>query len=407
MNLLAILREAGRSLGANKLRTGLTMLGMVIGVSAVVLMLAVGTGAQNQVNRAVSSMGSNLLVILSGSTSTGTLRMGSGNAPTLTTGDAEAIARLPDVQAVAPTFPGGAQVAYGINNWGTQVLGVTPEYTSVRDWPVESGDAISDTDIRSSTRVALLGTTVVEKLFDTEDPVGKTIRIRGQPFQVVGVLKKKGQSLDGRDQDDSILVPITTAQSKLFGNRFPGTVRFMFVQAVSQEATRVAENDITLLLRQRHRIQPDADDDFTVRNLTQVAEAASATARILSLMLGAIGSISLLVGGIGIMNIMLVSVTERTREIGIRMAIGARQRDVLMQFLIEALMICIAGGVVGIVIGVAGAFAVGRAMEIEVAFSAWVMLVAFAVSAATGIFFGFWPARRAASLRPVEALRYE
>jgi putative ABC transport system permease protein len=407
MNLAAVVREAARSLGANTLRTALTMLGMVIGVAAVVLMLAVGSGAQNQVNRAVSSMGSNLLVILSGSTSTGTLRMGSGNAPTLTTGDAEAIAKLPDVQAVAPTFPGGAQVAYGINNWGTQVMGVTPEYASVRDWPVESGEAISDTDIRSSTRVALLGSTVVEKLFDTEDPVGKTIRIRGQPFQVLGVLKKKGQSLDGRDQDDSVLVPITTAQSKLFGNRFPGTVRFMFVQAVSQEATSVAENDITLLLRQRHRIQPDAEDDFTVRNLTQVAEAASQTARVLSLMLGAIGSISLVVGGIGIMNIMLVSVTERTREIGIRMAIGARQRDVLLQFLLEALMICIVGGLVGIAIGVVGALVVGRLMQIEVAFSASVMLIAFAVSAATGIFFGFWPARRAASLRPVEALRYE
>jgi putative ABC transport system permease protein len=224
---------------------------------------------------------------------------------------------------------------------------------------------------------------------------------------VLGVLKKKGQSLDGRDQDDSVLVPITTAQSKLFGNRFPGTVRFMFVQAVSQEATSVAENDITLLLRQRHRIQPDAEDDFTVRNLTQVAEAASQTARVLSLMLGAIGSISLVVGGIGIMNIMLVSVTERTREIGIRMAIGARQRDVLLQFLLEALMICIVGGLVGIAIGVVGALVVGRLMQIEVAFSASVMLIAFAVSAATGIFFGFWPARRAASLRPVEALRYE
>ncbi len=407
MNFPSIISEAARSLGANKLRTGLTMLGMVIGVAAVVLMLAVGTGAQNQVNRAVSSMGSNLLVILSGSTSAGTIRMGSGNAPTLTTGDAEAIAKLPNVQAVAPTFPGGGQVAYGISNWGTQVLGVTPEYTSVRDWPVESGEPIGETDIRSATRVALLGATVVEKLFDTEDPVGKTIRIRGQPFQVVGVLKRKGQSLDGRDQDDSVLVPITTAQSKLFGNRFPGTVRFMFVQAVSQEATSAAENDIVLLLRQRHRIQPDADDDFTVRNLTQAAEAASATARILSLMLGAIGSISLVVGGIGIMNIMLVSVTERTREIGIRMAIGARQRDVLVQFLLEALMICIVGGLVGIAIGVAGAFAVGRFMQIEVAFSAWVMLVAFAVSAATGIFFGFWPARRAAALKPVEALRYE
>ncbi|QJR14576.1 ABC transporter permease [Usitatibacter palustris] len=407
MNLFAIMAEAWRSLGANKLRTGLTMLGMIIGVAAVVLMLAVGRGAQNSVNRAVASMGSNLLVILSGSTSTGGLRVGSGNAPTLTASDAEAIAKLPGVVAVAPTFPGGAQIAYGINNWGTQVLGVTPEYTSVRDWPVETGDPITDTDVRSATRVALIGSTVAEKIFLDEDPIGKTMRIRNQPFTVIGVLRKKGQSLDGRDQDDSVLVPITTAQSKLFGNRFPGTVRFMFVQATSAEATRIVEQDTTALLRQRHRLQPDAEDDFTVRNLTQVAETAAGTARVLSLMLGAIGSISLIVGGIGIMNIMLVSVTERTREIGVRMAIGARRRDVLVQFLLEALMICIVGGLVGIAIGVGGAIGVAQAMKLEIELSATVALVAFAVSAATGIFFGFWPARRAASLRPVEALRYE
>jgi len=407
VNVLAIMAEAWRSLGANKLRTGLTMLGMIIGVAAVVLMLAVGGGAQNSVNRAVASMGSNLLVILSGSASSGAVRFGSGNAPTLTTGDADAIAQLPNIQSVAPTFPGGAQVAYGINNWGTQVMGVTPEYTSVRDWPVESGETITETDVRSATRVAIVGSTVVEKLFLDEDPVGKTMRIRNQPFQVVGVLKKKGQSLEGRDQDDSVFVPITTAQSKLFGNRFPGTVRFMFVQATSQEATAIAEQDATALLRQRHRLQPDQDDDFTVRNLTQVAEAASSTARVLSLMLGAIGSISLVVGGIGIMNIMLVSVTERTREIGVRMAIGARRRDVLVQFLLEALMICIVGGLVGILIGVGGALIVAQAMKLEIELSATVALVAFAVSAATGIFFGFWPARRAAGLRPVEALRSE
>ncbi len=407
MNVPAVAFEALRSLGANKLRTGLTMLGMIIGVAAVVLMIAVGGGAQSTVNRAVASMGSNLLVVLSGSTASGGLRVGSGNAPTLTTGDAEAIARLPGISAVAPVFPGGAQIAYGINNWGTQVWGVTPEYTAVRDWPVESGEPITETDIRSATRVALVGATIVEKLFLDEDPVGKTLRIRGQPFQVIGILKKKGQSLDGRDQDDTIFVPITTAQSKLFGNRFPGTVRFMFVQAESGEATTVAEQDINALLRQRHRIQPDADDDFTVRNLTQVAEAAAGTARVLSLMLGAIGSISLVVGGIGIMNIMLVSVTERTREIGIRMAIGARRRDVLAQFLLEALLICTVGGVIGILIGVVGALVVGRAMQIEVELSARVALIAFAVSGATGIFFGFWPARRAAGLRPVEALRYE
>ena len=407
MNPLAVIREAWRSLGANKLRTGLTMLGMVIGVAAVVLMLAVGTGAQNQVNRAVSSMGSNLLVILSGSTSSGPLRFGSGNAPTLTTGDAEAIGRLANVQAVAPTFPGGAQVAYGINNWGTQVLGVTPEYTAVRDWPVESGDTLGETDVRSATRVVLLGTTVVEKLFDTEDPVGKTIRIRGQPFQVLGVLKKKGQSLDGRDQDDSVLVPITTAQSKLFGNRFPGTVRFMFVQAVSQEATGAAEQDITLLLRQRHRIQPDQEDDFTVRNLTQVAEAASATARILSLMLGAIGSISLVVGGIGIMNIMLVSVTERTREIGIRMAIGARPADVLLQFLVEAIVLSMLGGLLGVALGYGGSWLVGRITGWPTVIDGGTVGVALGFSAAVGVFFGFWPARKAAALNPIDALRYE
>ncbi|MGB8857388.1 MAG: ABC transporter permease [Burkholderiales bacterium] len=407
MNFFATFAEAFRALGINRLRTALTMLGMIIGVLAVVLMLAVGQGAQSSVNRSVASMGSNLLIVLSGSTSAGGLRMGGGSAPTLTLADGEAMAKLPSVKLVAPSFPGNAQAAYGVNNWGTQVLGATPEYFAVRDWDVDQGEIFNDADVRSQSRVAVLGSTVVTNLFGDESAVGKTIRIKGSPFTVVGVLAGKGQSLDGRDQDDTILVPITTAQNKLFGNRFPGTVRFISIQAQSAEKMSEAEADINQLLRQRHRIQPGADDDFSVRNLTAVAEAASGTARALSLMLGAIGSISLLVGGIGIMNIMLVSVTERTREIGIRLAIGARKRDILLQFLLEALMICVIGGLLGVAFGALGAYLVAYMLKMEVQLSASAMLMAFGVAAGTGVFFGFYPAWRGAALRPVEALRHE
>jgi putative ABC transport system permease protein len=407
MNFFATFAEAFRALGINRLRTALTMLGMIIGVLAVVLMLAVGQGAQSSVNRSVASMGSNMLIVLSGSTSAGGLRMGGGSAPTLTLADGEAMTKLASVKLVAPSFPGNAQAAYGVNNWGTQVLGVTPEYFAVREWDIEDGEIFNDADVRSQARVAVLGSTVVANLFGDETPVSKTIRLKGSPFTVVGVLTKKGQSLDGRDQDDTILVPITTAQNKLFGNRFPGTVRFISVQAQSAVVMSEAEAEINQLLRQRHRIQPGAEDDFSVRNLTAAAEAASGTARALSLMLGAIGSISLIVGGIGIMNIMLVSVTERTREIGIRLAIGARKRDILLQFLLEALMICVIGGLLGVAFGVLGAYLVSNALGMEVELSVSAMLMAFGVAAGTGIFFGFYPALRGAGLRPVEALRHE
>ena len=407
MNPFATLGEAWRALGANRMRTALTMLGMIIGVAAVVLMLAIGEGAKQSVNRAVESMGSNLFVVLSGSSSTGGLRGGSGSAPTITLKDAEAIGKLPSVAASAPVSTSNTQVVFGANNWSTQIAGVTPEYFLARSWTMEQGDIISDTDVRNAARNAILGQTVIKNLFGEDNPVGKTIRIKNLPFLVTGTLEPKGQSLDGRDQDDTILVPITTAQSKLFGNPFPGTVRFISVQAKSAERMDEAEEEMKQLLRQRHRIQPGGEDDFSIRNLAAAAQTASAAAQALSMMLGAIGSISLLVGGIGIMNIMLVSVTERTREIGVRMAIGARRWDILLQFLLEAVIMSIIGGLIGVALGVWGAYGAAMGLGMEVELSSRAMLLAFGVAAATGIFFGLYPARRAASLRPVEALRYE
>ncbi len=402
-----MLIEAWRAMGANRLRTFLTMLGMVIGVGAVVLMLAIGQGAQYSVDQSISSMGSNLFIILSGSSTSGGLRMGAGATPTLTVGDAQALSELSNISAVAPAAPGTAQVVYGSNNWSTQVFGTTPAYLAVRDWNVAAGYAFTDSDVRSATRVALLGKTVANNLFGDEDPVNKTIRIKQSPYLVVGVLAVKGQSLDGRDQDDSILIPVTTAQRKLFGTQFQGTVRFIMAQGISAQAMPAAERDMTELLRQRHHVQEGAESDFTVRNLTALANTAAQATRVMSIMLGAIASISLLVGGIGIMNIMLVSVTERTREIGIRLAIGARQRDILTQFLMEAIFISVSGCTIGIVLGIGGAVIVNQAAEIAVVITGSSIVMAFMVAACVGIFFGFYPARKAARLKPIDALRYQ
>jgi putative ABC transport system permease protein len=394
-------------MGANKLRTFLTMLGMVIGVGAVVLMMSVGQGAQYSVQQSIESMGSNMFIVLSGSTTSGGVRAGGGNAPTLTVADGDAIAELPGVSSVAPIHMGTAQVVYGGNNWSTSIFGTSPSYLDIRNWPLSAGVPFTDSDMRSATRVALLGQTVAATLFADEDPVGKTLRIRNSPFVVIGVLSAKGQSLDGRDQDDTILVPLSTAQRKVFGTRFLGSVRMLNVQAESANVMDTVEKSMNELLRQRHRIREGMDNDFFVRNLTALANSAAETTRIMSLLLGAIASVSLLVGGIGIMNIMLVSVTERTREIGIRMAIGARERDILLQFLFEAIIISLVGCLIGLLLGIGGALLVNIFARTAVIISGSSALIAFGVAAGVGVFFGFYPARKAARMDPIEALRYQ
>ncbi|WP_067177351.1 ABC transporter permease [Sulfurospirillum sp. UCH001] len=404
---LAMLFEAWRAMGANRLRTFLTMLGMVIGVGAVIVMSAIGAGTQAKVKESIASMGSNLLIVLAGSMTSGGVRLGSGGVQTLTISDASAMEELESILATAPTSSGSAQLIYQSANWSTQVTGTTPSYFQVRDWEIESGYPFMDSDVRGATRVVVLGKTIAQNLFGDEDPVGKTIRIKNSPYLVVGILAKKGQSLDGRDQDDTAIVPITTAQTKLFGSQFKGSVRFIMVEAASESVMDKAEQEIAQLLRQRHKLRENAEDDFTIRNLTALANTAAETTKAMSLMLAAIASISLLVGGIGIMNIMLVSVTERTREIGIRIAIGAKQRHILVQFLLEALMISIIGCLIGVCVGVGGALLVQKFFSISVAITQSSIMISFLVATGVGVFFGFYPARKAANLEPIEALRYQ
>jgi putative ABC transport system permease protein len=403
----AMLREAWHAMGANRLRTFLTMLGMMIGVGAVVIMMAVGQGAQYAVMQTINAMGSNLFIVLSGAPTSSGARAGSGNAVSLTMQDAELIAELEGVTGAAPVRMSTAQLVFGPNNWNTSVLGTSPSYIDVHGWNLSDGYSFSESDMRSATRVALIGQTVVENLFGDVDPVGKTIRINQSPFVVLGVLDRKGQSMDGRDQDDTVIVPLTTAQRKLFGGQFSDSVRMILVQASSPQTMGMVEDGINSLLRQRHKIREGMPNDFMVRNLTAAAESEAETTRTMSLLLGAIASISLLVGGIGIMNIMLVSVTERTREIGIRMAIGARERDILLQFLLEAIVISVVGCFIGLVLGVGGAVLVNMLTQSPVIIAGSSVLIAFTVAAAVGIFFGFYPARKAAQLNPIEALRYQ
>lgn len=405
--ILAMLFEAWRAMGANRLRTFLTMLGMVIGVGAVIVMSAVGAGTQAKVKDSIASMGSNLLIVLAGSMSSGGVRLGSGGVQTLTVSDATAIEEMDTISAAAPTTSGSAQLIYQSTNWYTQVTGTTPSYFEVRDWEIENGYPFMDSDVRGATRVVVLGKTIAQNLFGDEDPVGKTIRIKNSPYLVVGVLAKKGQSLDGRDQDDTAIVPITTAQTKLFGTQFKGVVRFIMVEALGDSVMDKAEKEMGELLRQRHKLRESVEDDFTIRNLTALANTAQETTKAMSLMLAAIASISLLVGGIGIMNIMLVSVTERTREIGIRIAIGAKQRHILVQFLLEALMISIIGCLIGVCVGVGGAYTVAHFFPISVVITQNSILISFLVATGVGVFFGFYPARKAANLEPIDALRYQ
>jgi len=408
INIPSTFKISFRALRVNKMRSALTMLGIIIGVGAVIAMVAVGTGASQQISAQISSMGSNLLILLPGATTSGGVRMGAGTQPTLTMGDAEAVQKeCPAVSDSAPIHNGVAQIVYGHLNWSTGVVGTTPGFLIVRDWDLSAGRSFTQQDVKSATKVALLGQTVVENLFGDQNPVGQSIRIKNVPFTVIGVLEKKGQSAQGQDQDDTILIPVTTAQKKLFGAQFPGMVRIILVKAKSAEDLSAAEKQVTELVRQRHHIGQKQENDFTVRNLTQIMQAAEQSTKVMTLLLGAIASVSLLVGGIGIMNIMLVSVTERTREIGIRMAIGAKTWDIRLQFIIEALTLALIGGVLGILVGVSTAVILSSVSGWPTVVSVLSILLAFGFSGFIGIFFGFYPAYKASLLNPIDALRYE
>jgi putative ABC transport system permease protein len=408
INIPSTVKISFRALWVNKMRSSLTMLGIIIGVGAVIAMVAVGSGASQKISEQISSMGSNLLIILPGATSAGGVRMGAGTQPTLSMGDADAIVKeCPAVSEVAPVLGGVAQVVYGHMNWSTGVTGTTPSMLIVRDWGLSSGRPFTQQDVKSATKVCLLGQTVVDNLFGDQNPLGDSIRIKNVPFTVIGVLERKGQSPQGQDQDDTIYVPVTTAQKKLFGTQFPGMVRIIMVKAKSTEDLSPAETQINELLRQRHHIGLKQDNDFTVRNLTQIMQAAEQSSRVMTLLLGAIASVSLLVGGIGIMNIMLVSVTERTREIGIRMAIGAKTWDIRLQFIIEALTLSLIGGVIGIIVGVSTSLVLSSVSGWPTVVSPLSILLAFSFSGLIGIFFGFYPAFKASLLNPIDALRYE
>ncbi len=410
MSLAALLRVALRSVAVNKLRSGLTMLGIIIGVAAVIVMIAVGAGARARVEAQIQALGSNLLLILSGARTQGGVRLGVGSNFTLSEDDAAAINREIDTALAAPALRGGAQVVWGNANWSTQIYGTTPDYLEVRQWPLAAGRVFEPAEMAGAGKVCIVGQTVVRELFGGADPMGQIIRIKRVPFTVIGVLGVKGQSMMGTDQDDIILVPIATARSRVLGAANLAkqrAVSTIWVKVADGYETRGVEAQVRALLRQRHRLQPGADDDFSLRNLAEFMAAQEASSRVLALLLAAVASVSLVVGGIGIMNIMLVSVTERTREIGLRMAVGARTRDILGQFLVEAVTLSLIGGLVGVVLGVAGALAVARLAGWQVLLSGEAIVLAVAFAFVIGVFFGFYPARRAARLNPVEALRFE
>ncbi|MRR56917.1 MAG: FtsX-like permease family protein [Deltaproteobacteria bacterium] len=408
IEFLLSLKIALRALRTNKMRSFLTTLGIIIGIAAVIAMVAIGTGASRIISDQIASIGSNILLVLPGSRTSGGLRLGSGITPTLTYDDAKAISReCPSVAVTAPIVRGAAQVVFGNMNWSTAVMGITPEYLTVRDWPVVEGRSLSQSDVEGTTKNCLIGRTVADNLFGSEDPVGKIVRVKKIPFTVVGVMDRKGRSPQGSDQDDIVFVPLRTAQRKLFGSQFPNSVGSIMIQAKSEQELGRAEEQVNDLLTQRHRIGTSREVDFTVRNLSELLDVAEQSSKAMSLLLGAVASISLIVGGIGIMNIMLVSVTERTREIGIRMAIGAKERDILLQFLTEAVLLTLIGGIIGMLLGIGGAKLVSAVFDWPTLISFQAIAMAFGFSGAVGIFFGFYPARKAASLNPIEALRHE
>jgi len=410
MNLIIGIRIALRALRVNMLRSMLTMLGIIIGVGAVITMIAVGAGAQARVEEQIKGLGTNLIILSPGSVTAGGVRMGAGSRSSLTEDDSYAIQReLPTVQASAPTLRGAGQVVAAGNNWSTVFFGVTPEYLEARNWVVATGKMFETSDLMGSTKVALLGETVVRSLFGDSDPIGQTVRIRKVPFVVIGTLGRKEQNMMGQDQDDIILMPISTARNRVLGGN---TAKQRSVGSVSikirdGEDMKEAEEQIRSLLRQRHRLQAGQDDDFSLRNLSEVLQTQEESSRVMALLLAAVASVSLMVGGIGIMNIMLVSVTERTREIGLRMAVGARSSDILTQFLVEAVTLALIGGLLGILLGVGSSIAIANFAAWRVELRPESILLAVGFAAAIGIFFGFYPARKASRLLPIEALRYE
>lgn len=405
MRFIEILRIAFDALLRNKMRSILTMLGIIIGVGAVIAMVAIGKGAQTQVEAQISGLGSNILMVFPGSTSRGGVMGGAGTGTGLTEEDQKAVKeQCPAVAYVSPQVGSGGQVVYGSQNWQTRINGGTVDFFAIRDWRLEAGNFFTEQDVRAATKVCLLGQTVVQQLFGSEDPIGKTIRIRNIPFRVIGTLKAKGQNAMGMDQDDLIIVPYTSLQKRIMGH----TRSWGFIaSAVSKAQIPLAQQQIRDLLRMRHNLGPGEDDDFTIRTQTEIAEAQSTTANIMTILLASIASISLLVGGIGIMNIMLVSVTERTREIGIRISIGARRRDILTQFLMESIVMSLLGGLIGIIVGLIASGMVSRFAGWPTFVTPESILLAVSFSMGVGIFFGYYPARKASSLNPIEALRYE
>ncbi|MBP7864748.1 MAG: ABC transporter permease [Acidobacteria bacterium] len=407
MKILAILKIAVRALGRNKMRSFLTMLGIIIGVGAVIAMVSIGQGAQELVQDQISSIGTNILYIWPGSMTQGGVRGGAGAASTLTDEDVMAVEReCPAVAAATPIVRSSGQMVFGNQNWFASVQGASEKFLKVRNWSVQEGVFFEEGDVRSAKRVVVLGKTIVDNLFPGLSPVGQTIRIRNLPFLVIGVLTPKGQSMMGQDQDDVAIMPYTTVQRKLLGQTIL-SINSAMISCVSAAATKSAETQITELLRQRHRIGPGQPDDFMVRNMTDVADAAQQTNQVMTLLLGSIAAVSLLVGGIGIMNIMLVSVTERTREIGIRMAIGARPGQIRLQFLSESLLLSLLGGAFGVGLGIALSLVIAHFLQWPTHLSSVSIFLSFGFAAGVGVFFGYYPAHKAASLDPIDALRYE
>jgi len=407
MNLIATFKLALRALARNKMRSILTMLGIIIGVGAVIAMVGIGQGASASIQSQISQLGNNLLYVSAGSSSSGGLRGGSGTGTTLTVEDIEAIGReIPSISAASPSVRAGGQLVFGNQNWSASsgIIGANEKFTEIRGWKVSSGDFFTEADVRTSARVAVLGKTVADNLFAGMDPVGQTLRIRNLPFRVVGILATKGQNQIGQDQDDTVIIPYTAALRKLLSST---RIQMAMVSAISPEATSTAERQIAELLRQRHRLAPNEEDDFTVRNLSDIADAANASSSIMTNLLASIAGVSLLVGGIGIMNIMLVSVTERTREIGIRMAIGARSRVIRSQFLIESMTISLVGGIIGVLLGVAASVGISSTLNWPTLVSPASIVVSVIFSVLVGVVFGYYPASKAAALDPIDALRYE